>query len=251
MPSTCTRFFKLLASQNLEINLDFISLHKDVASGESVLFAPRLPAAYAVWLGEIKPLSYFKVISPRKVVYLLSYSNDHKPMNLFITCLQEIYKVSKVFYTDEIVNVLLDLYKGMGNPFLFLLHGLNTDSNNFSKPAEFQVPTSSLFWLELFASALKQLRITFSIITIVATIKLYRHERCYHLCAQAKCMKMKGMNSATRKPLHNSDYILMKNCTFGKLLSIHFTIRLLFCFWVKQNLLSIYPAKILAQLYTY
>nr|GLL20651.1 xaa-Pro dipeptidase [Ipomoea trifida] len=82
----------------------------DVASGESVLFAPRLPAAYAVWLGEIKPLSYFK----------------------------ELYKVNKVFYTDEIVNVLLDLYKGMGNPLLFLLHGLNTDSSNFSKPAEFQ-----------------------------------------------------------------------------------------------------------------
>lgn len=120
-----------------------------------MLFAPRLPAAYAVWLGEIKPLSYFKVIAPLKVVYLLSCCNDHKPINLFIACLQELYKVNKVFYTDEIVNVLLDLYKGMGNPLLFLLHGLNTDSSNFSKPAEFQVPISFLFWLELFASALK------------------------------------------------------------------------------------------------
>lgn len=35
---------------------------KDIATGKSVLFAPRLPAEYAVWLGEIKPLSYFKVI---------------------------------------------------------------------------------------------------------------------------------------------------------------------------------------------
>ncbi|CAH9122014.1 unnamed protein product [Cuscuta epithymum] len=82
----------------------------DVASGESMLFAPRLPDSYAVWLGEIKPVSYFK----------------------------EIYRVNKVLYTDEIVHVLFDLYKGKGDPLLFLLHGLNTDSEKFSKPAEFQ-----------------------------------------------------------------------------------------------------------------
>lgn len=35
---------------------------KDIASGDSILFAPRLPAEYAVWLGEIKQLSHFKVI---------------------------------------------------------------------------------------------------------------------------------------------------------------------------------------------
>ncbi|KHN16676.1 Xaa-Pro dipeptidase [Glycine soja] len=32
----------------------------DVATGNSILFAPRLPSEYAVWLGVIKPLSYFK-----------------------------------------------------------------------------------------------------------------------------------------------------------------------------------------------
>ncbi|RRT64986.1 hypothetical protein B296_00040707 [Ensete ventricosum] len=32
----------------------------DVASGKSFLFVPRLPADYAVWLGEIKPPSFFK-----------------------------------------------------------------------------------------------------------------------------------------------------------------------------------------------
>lgn len=36
---------------------------KDIATGESFLFAPRLPTEYAVWLGEIKPLSYYKVSS--------------------------------------------------------------------------------------------------------------------------------------------------------------------------------------------
>ncbi|XP_027176161.1 xaa-Pro dipeptidase [Coffea eugenioides] len=83
----------------------------DVASGNSILFAPRLPAEYAVWLGEIKPLSYFK----------------------------ERYMVSMVYYTDEITKALHEQYQGQGRkPLLYLLHGLNTDSNNYSKPAEFE-----------------------------------------------------------------------------------------------------------------
>lgn len=82
----------------------------DIASGKSTLFAPRLPADYAVWMGEIKPLSYF----------------------------QEKYNVTQVFYTDEIKEVLLDQYQATGTPLLFLLHGLNTDSNKYTKPAEFQ-----------------------------------------------------------------------------------------------------------------
>ncbi|GAB4838938.1 hypothetical protein Ancab_028469 [Ancistrocladus abbreviatus] len=82
----------------------------DIATGNSLLFAPRLPADYAVWLGELKPPSYFK----------------------------ERYLVSMAFYVDEMVGVLLNEYKGQGKPLLFLLNGLNTDSNNFSKPAEFE-----------------------------------------------------------------------------------------------------------------
>ncbi|THU61120.1 hypothetical protein C4D60_Mb07t19920 [Musa balbisiana] len=79
----------------------------DVASGKSFLFVPRLPADYAVWLGEIKPLSFFK----------------------------ERYMVDLVFYVDELVVVLHDHSSEPGKPLLFLLYGLNTDSNNFSKPA--------------------------------------------------------------------------------------------------------------------
>ncbi|KAL9330086.1 hypothetical protein ACSQ67_005089 [Phaseolus vulgaris] len=82
----------------------------DVATGDSFLFAPRLPSEYAVWLGEIKQLSYFK----------------------------EHYMVSTTSFSDEIGSVLQQHYQGAGKPLLFLLHGLNTDSNNFSKPAEFQ-----------------------------------------------------------------------------------------------------------------
>ncbi|KAJ0964603.1 hypothetical protein J5N97_025741 [Dioscorea zingiberensis] len=79
----------------------------DIASGQSLLFAPRLTPDYAVWLGEIKPLPYFK----------------------------ERYMVSKVFYVDEIMQVLTDHSRESEKPLLFLLYGLNTDSNNFSKPA--------------------------------------------------------------------------------------------------------------------
>ncbi|PRQ46799.1 putative xaa-Pro dipeptidase [Rosa chinensis] len=82
----------------------------DIATGKSILFSPRLPAEYAVWLGEIKPLSYFK----------------------------ERYMVSVAYYTDEITKVLQDEWQASGKPLLFLLHGLNTDSDKFSKPAEFQ-----------------------------------------------------------------------------------------------------------------
>ncbi|KAF3439572.1 hypothetical protein FNV43_RR17850 [Rhamnella rubrinervis] len=82
----------------------------DIASGKSILFAPRLPPDYAVWLGEIKTLTYFK----------------------------ERYMVSMVCYADEIAGVLHDLHQGSGKPLLFLLHGKNTDSDKLSKPAEFQ-----------------------------------------------------------------------------------------------------------------
>uniref|UniRef100_A0A2P2LCM9 Xaa-Pro dipeptidase n=1 Tax=Rhizophora mucronata TaxID=61149 RepID=A0A2P2LCM9_RHIMU len=82
----------------------------DIATGKSFLFAPRLSEDYAVWLGEIKPLSFFK----------------------------EEYMVSMVHYTDEIEEALCEHDKGVERPLLFLLHGLNTDSNNYSKPAEFE-----------------------------------------------------------------------------------------------------------------
>ncbi|KAK3018434.1 hypothetical protein RJ639_004251, partial [Escallonia herrerae] len=82
----------------------------DIATGNSILFAPRLSQEYAVWLGEIKPLTYFK----------------------------DRYMVSMAFYTDEIVKVLHEQCQQSEQPLLFLLHGLNTDSNLFSKPAEFE-----------------------------------------------------------------------------------------------------------------
>ena len=53
--------------------------------------------------------------------------------------LQENYMVSMSYFTDEIAKVLQDHYQGSEKPLLFLLHGLNTDSNKFAKPAELEV----------------------------------------------------------------------------------------------------------------
>lgn len=48
--------------------------------------------------------------------------------------------VDIVFYVDEIVQVLHDHFGEAGKPLLLLLYGQNTDSDNFSKPAELEVP---------------------------------------------------------------------------------------------------------------
>lgn len=119
--------------------LVFVSL-KDVSTGESLLFAPRLPADYAVWMGEIKPLSYFKVKFLLSVGHIDScYVWAHSSVSL-----QERYMVSMVYYVDEIGKVLRKKHQTSREPELFLLHGINTDSNNFSKPAEFEVINFSL-----------------------------------------------------------------------------------------------------------
>nr|GEY66259.1 alpha/beta hydrolase fold protein [Tanacetum cinerariifolium] len=36
----------------------------DINTGKSILFAPRLPAEHAAWIGEIKALSHFKREKP-------------------------------------------------------------------------------------------------------------------------------------------------------------------------------------------
>ena len=99
------------------------------------MFAPRLSPDYAVWLGEIKPLAYFKVIILPNFTSLPKFTSILD----FYCYFQERYMVSKVFYVDEIVQVLTAQYGESEKPLLFLLYGLNTDSNNFSKPAVLEV----------------------------------------------------------------------------------------------------------------
>lgn len=110
---------------------------QDVASGKTILFIPRLPANYAVWMGEIKPPSYFKVVFLCVEAFVIFKMEWQEIKNCII--FQETYMVSMAYYTDEIATVLHDEYKGEGRPSLFLLYGRNTDSNNFSQPANFEV----------------------------------------------------------------------------------------------------------------
>uniref|UniRef100_A0A3B6BYG1 Aminopeptidase P N-terminal domain-containing protein n=1 Tax=Triticum aestivum TaxID=4565 RepID=A0A3B6BYG1_WHEAT len=81
----------------------------DIASGQSILFAPRLTLDDVVWNGE-KDLSFFK----------------------------DTYKVDFFFYVDELAQVLRCQFSEHGEPLLFLLYGKNTDSGNYSKPASFE-----------------------------------------------------------------------------------------------------------------
>ncbi|KAH9314828.1 hypothetical protein KI387_023455, partial [Taxus chinensis] len=82
----------------------------DISTGKAFLFSPRLSEEYAIWLGKIPSLSYLK----------------------------ERYEVDETYYIDEMESVLSSLATGNENVLLYLLHGLNTDSNKFSQPAIFE-----------------------------------------------------------------------------------------------------------------
>ncbi|XP_054856729.1 xaa-Pro dipeptidase [Eublepharis macularius] len=78
----------------------------DVDSGDPILFIPRLPESYAVWMGKIHPPEFFK----------------------------KKYAVAEVRYTDEIATVLASK-----NPSVLLtLRGVNTDSGSVTREASFE-----------------------------------------------------------------------------------------------------------------
>ncbi|CAF1291995.1 unnamed protein product [Adineta ricciae] len=79
----------------------------NVQNGESILFIPRLPAAYVAWMGKIKEPDEFK----------------------------KIYHVDHVYYVDELEKIFDEL---VGKSKLILvLNGLNTDSGKESQAAHF------------------------------------------------------------------------------------------------------------------
>ncbi|GFS21836.1 XAA-PRO dipeptidase [Elysia marginata] len=77
----------------------------DVDTGASILFPPNLPASYAVWMGRLLTESDFKYL----------------------------YGVDEVHFSDKIKDVL----KAKNPTVLLTLHGLNTDSGNYSMEAVF------------------------------------------------------------------------------------------------------------------
>ncbi|XP_049541587.1 xaa-Pro dipeptidase [Anopheles darlingi] len=78
----------------------------EVKTGRAVLFVPRLPEEYSVWMGPLLGIDDFK----RK------------------------YEVDAVYYVDEIVDKLT----GNNPSVLLVLSGPNTDSGSVAKPASFK-----------------------------------------------------------------------------------------------------------------
>uniref|UniRef100_A0A2M4AE57 Xaa-Pro dipeptidase n=1 Tax=Anopheles triannulatus TaxID=58253 RepID=A0A2M4AE57_9DIPT len=78
----------------------------EVNTGRTVLFVPRLPEEYSVWMGPLLGLDDFK----RK------------------------YEVDAVYYVDEIE----DRISGYNPSVLLVLSGPNTDSGSIAKPASFK-----------------------------------------------------------------------------------------------------------------
>jgi Xaa-Pro dipeptidase len=77
----------------------------EVGSGRAHLFMPRLPSAWAVWMGKIHPPEHFR----------------------------ELYAVDVVHYADEIGATL----RGLKAEPLLLLTGANSDSGSVLPPASF------------------------------------------------------------------------------------------------------------------
>lgn len=70
----------------------------------AILLVPRLPAEYAVWMGEIKPLEWFA----------------------------KEYQVEEARYTDELEAILLAIAPAR----ILRNYGKSTDSGHFSHPGE-------------------------------------------------------------------------------------------------------------------
>eukprot|EP00051_Salpingoeca_urceolata_P005774 m.77041 g.77041 ORF g.77041 m.77041 type:complete len:510 (-) comp14534_c0_seq4:38-1567(-) len=79
-----------------------------VATGKSILFIPRLPDEYGIWMGTIQPPEYFK----------------------------SLYGVDEVLFADKIAEMLPSFVPG--DPELLVMEGLNTDSGLYSLPTEFE-----------------------------------------------------------------------------------------------------------------
>jgi len=78
----------------------------EVSTGKAILFPPKLPEEYAVWMGRLLTTEDFK----------------------------HLYEVDEVHFTDKMAAALKDK-----NPSVLLtLHGLNTDSGKYSREAVFE-----------------------------------------------------------------------------------------------------------------
>uniref|UniRef100_H2ZPY4 Xaa-Pro dipeptidase n=1 Tax=Ciona savignyi TaxID=51511 RepID=H2ZPY4_CIOSA len=88
----------------------------EVASGKAVLFIPKLPKEYQVWMGEIYPPSHF----------------------------QAKYAVDDVKFVQDVISQISEELKRINAGVLLTLNGLNTDSGHTTREAAFDGISSSL-----------------------------------------------------------------------------------------------------------
>eukprot|EP01147_Barroeca_monosierra_P001263 gene1263-4472_t len=79
----------------------------DIDNNKSIIFIPRLPEAYAVWMGKIQPPATFV----------------------------EKYGVDEAFYVDEIPKVMKEKFS---NEAVHVLYGKSSDSGSYTKPISFE-----------------------------------------------------------------------------------------------------------------
>eukprot|EP00033_Pygsuia_biforma_P000322 GCRY01000393.1.p2 GENE.GCRY01000393.1~~GCRY01000393.1.p2 ORF type:complete len:480 (+),score=116.01 GCRY01000393.1:128-1567(+) len=125
----------------------------DLKQKKSILFAPRLPADYAIWMGKIQPLSHFK----------------------------DVYGVDEIYYTDELKKV----FREKNASLLYLLYGQNSDSKSFSKPAHFEGIEEFKVEKETLHKEITECRVFKS----PEEIEIYRYTNKISAEAHKECMK--------------------------------------------------------------
>eukprot|EP00850_Spirogloea_muscicola_P011102 SM000067S20379 [mRNA] locus=s67:509389:522459:- [translate_table: standard] len=136
----------------------------EAKTGESILFVPRLPASYAVWMGKIRDPQYYKLK----------------------------YEVDAAFYVDEMTTVLSagrNCADGSSSQqretLLLLLQGLNSDSSNCSKPAAFEGIQDFRRDVEVLHPVLSECRVTKS----KEELDLLRYVNCISSEAHIEVMR--------------------------------------------------------------
>jgi len=126
-----------------------------IATGTSMLFVPRLPEEYAIWMGQIRSLSYFK----------------------------EKYGVDEVHYVNEMCTVL----RARNASTLLVLDGENTDSGRsvtqptFAGIESFKVETTLLHQAMTAVRAIKN-KLELEVMQYVNTISSQAHVEVMRAC---------------------------------------------------------------------
>lgn len=122
-----------------------------IGSKKSILFIPRLPQEYAIWMGEIKPKENFK----------------------------NRYEVDEVYYVDEINSIIGEL----NSEQVLLLQGPNSDSGKVCKPAKLPKNNNLNLNFDLLHKEISECRVIKSkeeidVLRYVARISSEAHVHC-------------------------------------------------------------------------